>query len=250
MSWNHREGAPFRARKLLADLDHHGVQLDGQVLDALTHLDRVEAEKPAEPDPQALHDAIVAGASTADLDALVLTELGSHRIRAAYAQARLTAAVRVLAAVLTDRDQIHAQLADKAADCIDKLERIAALDAPLDTLIREGRHDDARLLADAHITGETLNQLYQLRDLALIPASADLRPYSLDVSRWRNPDKVAHGHGTTATELFVDGLRRGGTLWYPSADEQAEALAPLVAEVERTAQRKHEQDWGVGAIAR
>ena len=250
MAWNHREGAPFRARKLLADLDHHGVQRDAQVLDAVTRLDRIESAKPAEPDPQALHDAIVGGASPAELDAIVLADLGSHRIRAAYAQARLTAAVAVLRAVLDDRDHIHEQLAEKAADCIDRLERIAALDsAPLDTLVREGRTDDARLLADAPLIGETLNQLYQIRDLALIPAGADLRPYGLDVSRWRNPDKVAHGHGETTTELFLDGIRRGGQLWFPNVEDQDEALAPLVTAHERKAQQKRERDWGVGHIA-
>lgn len=250
MAWSHREGAPYRARKLVADLDHHSVQLDDATHDAIANLDRIETDKPAEPDAQALHDAIVDGATPEQLDAIVLTDLGSHRIRAAYAQARLTAAVAVLHTVLDDRDSLHAQLAEKAAECITKLEQIAALDgAPLDSLIREGRTDDARLLADAPLIGEELNQLYQLRDLALVPAGADLRPYGLDVSRWRNPDKVAHAHGDTPTALMLDGIRRGGQLWYPSSDEQAEALAPLVTAHERKAQRKREREHGIGHIA-
>lgn len=249
MVWNRRDGAPFRARKLLADLDTFNVEVDAQVLGAVTTLDRIEADKPAEPDPQALHRAILDGAAPTELDAIVLRDLGSGRIRTAYEQARLSAATRILRAVLDDRDQLHAQLAGHAHSAITKLEQIAALDgAKLDTLIREGRHDDARLLADAEITGETLNQLYQLRDLALTPEGVDLRPYSFDVSRWRNPDKVAHAHGDTPAAMALDGLRRGGQLWYPSADEQIEALAPLVAEHERAAQRKREREHGIGSF--
>lgn len=250
MAWNRLDGAPFRARNLLADLDGHGVQLDAPVLNAVENLDRIEAGKPAETDPQALRDAIVDGATPAQLDALVLAELGSHRVRTAYEQARLVAAVRILNAILDDRDSIHEQLAEHAHECIEKLERINALDgAPLDTLIREGRTEDARLVADASITGETLNALYQIRDLALTPADAELRPYGFDVSRWRSPAAVQHGHGTTVAEVLLDGLSRGGRLWFPNVEEQHEALAPLVAEHERSAQAKQDREHGLGYLA-
>ncbi|MGV0578414.1 hypothetical protein ABQE57_07595 [Mycolicibacterium elephantis] len=82
--------------------------------------------------------------------------------------------------------------------------------------------------------------------MALTPEGVDVRPYGLDVGRWRNPQAVAHGHGTTPTEVLLDGLKRGGEHWCPSVEDQLEALAPLVAEVERKAQQKRERDHGLG----
>ena len=192
MSSNRRDGSPYRARSVLAALNARGIEQPHTVAQAVAVLDRIEADKPAEPHPQALHDAIVAGATPDELDAIVLRDLGSHRIRTAFEQARLTAAVAVLRAILDARDEIHAHLAEQAATLIGKLEAIAALDdARLDTLIREGRTGDARALADKEIVGQELSELHQLRDLYLTPPAstygppASTAPYGLTPVRLR-----------------------------------------------------------------
>ena len=249
MSWNRRDGSPYRARSVLAALNARGIEQPHTVAQAVAVLDRIEADKPAEPHPQALHDAIVAGATPDELDAIVLRDLGSHRIRTAFEQARLTAAVAVLRAILDARDEIHAHLAEQAATLIGKLEAIAALDdARLDTLIREGRTGDARALADKEIVGQELSELHQLRDLYLTPPGVDVRPSGVDCTVWVDPRKAAHLHGDSRADVFLDGIRRGAQLWYPSAEQAAEAAAPIAARLAREAQQRKEAQHGLGFL--
>ena len=250
MAWNRRDGSPYRARGVLAALDARGIEQPAPVAAAVAVLDRIEADKPAEPPQLALHDAIVAGATPAELDAIVLTDLGSHRIRTAFEQARLTAAVNVLRAVLECRDELHQHLAAQAATLIEKLEAIAALDdTRLDTLIREGRHDDARALADKEIVGQELAELHQLRDLYLTPPGLDVKPAGVDCTVWVDPRKAAHLHGDTRADVFLDGIRRGAQLHYPSAEQAAELAAPIAARLARDAQQRKEEQHGLGFLA-
>ena len=250
MAWNRRDGSPYRVRNLLAALDARGIDQPAPVADAVAVLDRIEDDKPAEPEQLALHDAIVAGATPDELNAVVLAELGSHRIRTAFEQARLTAAVDVLRAVLDSRHEIHEHLAAQAAGLIEKLEAIAALDdAKLDTLIREGRHDDARLLADKEIVGQELSELHQLRDLYLTPPGVEVRPSGVDCTIWVDPRKAPHLHGDTRADVFLDGIRKGAQLHYPSAEQAAEAAAPIARRMAQEAQERKESQHGLGFLA-
>ena len=146
MAWNSRDGAPYSLRTILKQLDDRGIELPDTVTDKVARLARIEAERPAEPEHTALRDAILAGADRAELDGLLLDELGSQRLRSSYAQAILTAASSALSALRKARDEIHPRLAELADDAITKLRRIEALGSvSLDQLVRTGRHEEARL---------------------------------------------------------------------------------------------------------
>ncbi|MGV0797174.1 hypothetical protein ABQF26_09425, partial [Mycolicibacterium elephantis] len=241
---------PFRARAALKQLDQHAIPLPQAVAAAVKVLDRIEANPVHDPPPHALHDAILDGASLNQLDQLALRQLAHSRVRDAWAQARLTAAVDVLTAILAARNDIHTDLAALADECIDKLKRIADLgNTRLDTLIREGKTDAARLVADKELTGGQLNDLYQFRDVYLTPPDIDPRPHGIDCTRWREPRKVRNLHGDNVTDTLITGLKRGGQLWYPSAAKAAEAAAPIVAERQAAAERRRQHQHGIGHVA-
>ncbi|MGV0796046.1 hypothetical protein ABQF26_03705 [Mycolicibacterium elephantis] len=248
MTWNRREGAPYRLRAALKQFAEHDVALPKAVDQAVALLDRIEATPPADPDPRALHDAIIDGASPDQLDQIALRQLAHGRVRDAWAQARLTAAADALDAILNHRNDIHEQLAEVADDCISKLERIAALgDARLDELIRTGRTDDARALADKAVVATTLDALYQLRDTVLVQPGLDPRPGGVDCTRWRNPGKARNLHGDLA-DRYLAGITRGAGLHYPTPEQAAELAAPIAAELAEAAERRRQAQHGVGAI--
>lgn len=250
MSWNRREGAPYRARAALKQLDKHGIPLPAAVAEAVAVLDRIEAAPIPDPSPRAIHDAVLDGASLDELDAIALRQLTHSRVRDGWAQARLTAAIEVLSAIMAARDELHAQLAPLAEEHIEKLTKIAGLgEVRLDELIRNSRTDDARLLADKELIGTELHELFQFRDTFLTPVSLDTTPEGVDCSVWRNPRKVRNLHPTTVTDGFIAGIQRGGQLWYPSADEAAAAAAPIAAELRREADAKRRREHGVGHVA-
>jgi hypothetical protein len=252
MSFNRRDGAPYRARTALAALDQRGITLPAGVLETVNNLDRIEAELPPEPAVTAIHDAVLAGADRDQLDALVVYELGSHRIRTAYAQATLTAALGVLGAIMDSRDDLHAQLAELAENAITTLTRIADIgDVSLDVLIRGGRHDDARQVAERDIAGQELHALYEFRDLYLTPGGpAAMRLGTVDASRWRDPEAVDHKlHGDSVTARYLAGLRGGGTLWYPTVEEAVEAARPLYDMLTRDAKEAAARQRQVGGFA-
>lgn len=250
MSWNRREGAPYRARAALKQLDQHGIPLPAAVAQAVEVLDRIEATPIPDPSPHAIHDAVLDGADLDELNGIALHQLAHSRVRDGWAQARLTAAIEVLNTLMAARDELHAQLAPLAEDHIEKLTKIANLgEVRLDELIRNGRTDDARLLADKELIATQLDKLFQFRDAILTPVSLDARPEGVDCSRWRNPRKVRNLHPTTVTDGFIAGIQRGGQLWYPSADEAAAAAEPIAAELRREADAKRQREHGVGHVA-
>ena len=83
----------------------------------------------------------------------------------------------------------------------------------------------AEVIATSEIDARELDALYRWRDRYLSPSNR--RPV-LDVTRWREPEFGGHG--------FIDGLRAGGTLWYPTAAEAAE----LATELHRQQQQSDE----------
>jgi hypothetical protein len=251
MSWDRRQSAPYTVRTVLKQFDDREIELPETVTAAVAELQRIQAEHPAEPEHAALHDAVLAGADRAELDRLLLIELGAQRLRVAYTQATLTAADRVLGAIMRARDEIHPQLRALADDAIAKLTAVAKLgDATLDALVREGRHDDAQAVAAVDITAAELNELYNLRDQHIVPGGAQaLSVGHVNASRWRDPIAAAHySGGATLAEQFLTGLKGGVELWFPTPEEAVEVAQPIYARLQAEAEEVAAHQRSVGGL--
>lgn len=205
--FNSYSAAPQRARTAVSRLSELGVKLAKPITDAFAVLERLE--KPLQQPPRrALRDALIDGADLAELQAIALAELTAPAIENARLAARGHAAEAVMDAIEDSAASIHKQLAERAAGAIAKLKAAADVgDVPLDRLLRDGRTEDAQFVAVAEVTAGELDRLYTLRDRLLWNKTRPVR----DVSRWTD-DRYAGC-------AFVDGLRRGGELWFPTKDE-------------------------------
>jgi len=219
----------YQLNRALEQFEARKVTLSDSITAAVELFRKVSTGAPAEPPVTAIRDAVLAGADPDVIGSALLHQLGANQLSAAWAQAATEAAYRALAAILAEREDLHAQLKIQADDAIEKLGRLATIDVPLDTLIREGRTDDARLLADKELIGGELHALYELRDVALIPGTVrTARAGHVDATRWRNPGDVSHHlTGSSIAESFVAGLRAGGILWFPTQEQALEAARPL-----------------------
>lgn len=252
MSWNTRDGMPYRAADARKQLHARGVELPEAVTAAYEVLDRITAAAPATPEPGAIRAAILDGANAATIDGLLLAELGHSRLRVEWAQARIDAAGRVLRALRQNTETVHDQLKVQAVELIDQLDHIAGLDQPLDALVLDGRHDDAQLLAQVDTIAAELDALYTIRDRFLLPSAG--RPDQIAVdgincSRWRDPRPVSrHARGNRSiAESFTDGLRAGGKLWYPTAEQAVQAAQPIAAEEATAREAAARAQRGVGS---
>ncbi|AFJ37129.1 hypothetical protein [Mycobacterium sp. MOTT36Y] len=204
MSYHRDAGLIHRARQALSRLNELDVKPPKAVATAVETLDRLEAFRLTPPD--ALPAAIVAGAEQAELERIALADIAAAPIRDALGKAKMGAADAILEAIHGSRDEIHAQLAKQANVAIEKLTAVAALGGiPLDALVRAGRHRDAEAVASAAVTEQSLDSLYRLRDQLLWPRG---RFPVVDVTRWRDP--------AFAGSAYLEGLSRGGKLWFPS----------------------------------
>lgn len=251
MTWNRHAAAPYRARRIIAELTDRGITLPKPVAAAVAELDRVEAEQIGEPEHHAVRDAILAGASRAELNVLLLDQLGAQHLRGSYEQAKVVAAGNVLQAVLVARDELHPQLAELAGAAIATLEKVATIpaDTSLDALVRSGRHEQARAYADRELVAAELAKLYEIRDHWLTPGGPDGgRVEPVDATQWADPRVVTNRlHGTTVAEVYVAGLRAGGTLWFPTAEEAVEAASPIYEAWKAGAERAAAAQRGVGS---
>ncbi|SIA00067.1 Uncharacterised protein [Mycobacteroides abscessus subsp. abscessus] len=239
MSWDHRPDAKYKARNAVKQFTSRGIELDASITAAVAELDRIEAEVPRQAEPNTIRDAIVNGADSDAINALVLAELGFTRLRSAYMQAVQVAGGRALKAFHIERDNLHAALKVLAEHAITHLEKVAALDgATLEELVRAGRHDDAQALAEVEVVGTELAALYTIRDDYLTPGGLRAaRVGDVDCTQWRDPQiagRYARVDRSVAAN-FVAVLRNGGELWFPTAEEAVEAAGPIHAEAKAAA---------------
>jgi len=214
MAWNDRSTAPFNVRDVLKQFAARNIEVPQSVNDAVAVFDRVEAATPQEPEHDAIRKAVLADADDDEINALLLADLGSTRLRAEYGQARIDATGRVLRTILRAADELHPQLRERADEGIAKLSTVADLGgASLDTLVRERRVKDAQALAELDIVATELDALYQLRDRFLTPGGGQAFSAgsgSVNAGRWRDPIAAQHyATGNTLADQFVSGLRGG-----------------------------------------
>jgi hypothetical protein len=106
------------------------------------------------------------------------------------------------------------QLEKLAQKAIRTLETVAGVgDADLAALVRDGRHDEARALADVETVGLELHHLYELRNGYLTHGGyRAMVTGGIDCTEWTDPRKAHHhGQGTdTRAQAYERGLRLGG----------------------------------------
>lgn len=217
-------------RTAIKQLHGHAVELPPKVTDAVAALDRIEARKPVEPASTSIHDAFVDELADSEIDQIAHARSTFHHRRDGWNQAVITAAKRGLTAIRKSADELHEQLRTQAEAIITRLNEIAKIgDVPLDTLIREGRHDEAKLLASKGIDVAALGKLYQLQR-SVVWRGREFGYGTTDCSQYRNPAIL----GINLNDV-VASLRNGAELWYPTPDEAQDAAAPIVrrAEAER-----------------
>lgn len=162
--------AAFDLRRCLDALAQRNVRLPKPVAETVTLWKQITASQPAQPPTEALRDAIIAGADENELGAILLADLGNTRLQTAWSTAINLTASRALDQLIEYRDEVHDQLAEQADALIADLTAVANLgDVPLNTLVREGRHAEAKLVADVDRTAASLTELFELRDLYLTP---------------------------------------------------------------------------------
>jgi hypothetical protein len=213
--FNSYSAAPQRVRTAVSRFHELGVKLPKAVTDAYATMVRLESPL-QQPPRRALRDALIGGADLAGLQDIALADITAQPIETARLAARNHAAMLALDAVEASADQIHGQLAKLAQGAISKLKAAADVgDVPLDRLLRDGRAEDAQFIAVAEVTASELDRLYTLRDRLLWGKTRPVR----DVSRWTD-DRYA---GST----FIDSLRRGGELWFPTKDQAMRRAAEI-----------------------
>lgn len=221
----------YRARAALKDLAAHGVDWPGRVTAAVATLDRVEATPPTAPDHNAVARLIIDDADPDTIAAAVAEHVGAIHHAQQHRLAVDMAGQRVLAAILAERDDIHAQLKALADGLIAQITAAAAVSGTLPDLIRQGNTNEAKVLADAEPAAETLRQLYDLRNTLLVPAGLSTSVNGIEGGVWEDPG-LADRHYHQAPSLFQSWaaiIRAGGVLWFPTAEQAHEVAAAIAA---------------------
>jgi len=241
---------PYLLKDLIKVLDTRNVSLPAPAVEAVQLWKRITETTPEPQRHGALRDAILAGADEAVIAGTLLQEIAGTRLTGAWQQAANKAAADALAVVMEHRDEVHAELAALAADCITRLRAVADLGASsLDTLVREGRHDQAKLFASRQEVAAELNELYRIRDTYLVPGGG--RALKIDVydcSRWQNPLEINnHVRGSTLADQFISGLTAGGHLYYPTAEVAIAGAQKLWDDYAAEETQRRKEQFGVGS---
>jgi hypothetical protein len=242
--------APFQLRELLTSISSRNVNLPAPLVEGVQLWKRITESTPAPLPHNALRDAIIAGADEATVAGTLLQEVAGNRLTTAWQQAANKAAADALTVVMAHRNDIHAQLAVLADDCIAKIKSVADLGSTtLDTLVREGRHAEAKLYADRQTVASELNALYGIRDSYLVPGGGrTLKIDVYDCSRWQNPLDISnHVRGNGLAEQFISGLSAGGILYYPTAEVAVEGAQRLWDEYAAQEIERRKDQFGVGS---
>lgn len=242
---------PFQLNRILDAFKQRRIAMPKPVTAAVAVFERITKETPTEPSPTALRDVILAGGDAEAIGSALLFDLGTNRLSSAWSQAANEAAGRAINEIQKQREPLHAALAKQATTLIEQLERLAGIDQPLDSLIRSGDTEGARLVADRDLIANDLHACYQLRDEALFVGTIRAAQVGgFDASRWRNIDKISsHIHGGSLAEQFISGVKGGGRLWFPTLEQAVEAATAMWDSFAVAEAKRKEAAFGSGSWA-
>lgn len=230
MSWSYDPISRIAsARKALEARD---VVYPKQVQAALGLVDQIRDRRPAAPSDSAVMDGYLSGANNEALLQAATREAMHACLVSAHDGALKTASRRALTAILDAGDALVEQLRQLAEAQIEAIQRVANLDqVDLPTLLAAGRTEDATAVAGLAAASTALQQLYGLRDAFLWPKDvANIN--GVDCSVWTDSTVVEHHLASVAHHLdnvYLMGLRKGATLWWPTLEEAIAAAQPIAA---------------------
>ena len=252
MNWNDRSSWVYEAKDAISEFGARNIDLPKRVTDAIAAMNRVAASKPTKPSPTEIREAIIAGAAQDELDRLLLADAVATKLASEWAQAHIDTAGGVLSAIRRSVDELLPALRERAEAAIAKLTAVADLgEFRIDQLIRAGRVDDAKLAADAALTGAELDNLYGLRNRFLTRSGGrELIVNGVSCATWRDPDAAAaHARGATPTDQLIAGLKAGVPLYFPSPDEAIAAAQEVADARAADAARVRAREHGIGSFA-
>lgn len=246
-----RDCALHTASRLRRELGALAIAMPPATANAYAILDRVAGSQPIAPDHNAVRDRILDGSDQDAIDSALLAELSATRLLAAWAAARTVAAQRIATAVHCDYEELYEALRERAEQHIEVIKRAAAVDVPLDALIRAGRSEDAAAVAQAATAVASLDVLHSLHS-TIEPVQMVVD--SVDCRFWRDQRQAKHvaSVGDSRCDYIIAAIRGGAELWFPSADE-ARGAARAIAEEYRKQWTRDEairkrQVTGVGPV--
>ncbi len=224
-----RRIAPDRFRSTVAELARRGVTVPEPVTAAVADLDRVEGLRPAEVTELDVRRAFAdASVTPADLDALVQRAATSHRLRTAWAEARIDAALRGLSAMHDEADALVEALRGQAETAIGEVEWYAQAGSPdVGDLARAGKHKDTTRAA--HVTA-AFAEWGALRALRQQLTERGF-PWAV-VGTWANAEEVEAAwagstRGLSGLDHVTAVIREGGIAHWPTLAEASDAAARL-----------------------
>ena len=252
-----RTAAAWTARQATSEFTSRDIKLPKSVTDRLRHLDLVEARKPTEIPANAIREAYYRLDDDQAIEQIALQHTTFHLRQGGHTQAVADAGVAVLVALREARSTLHPKLADLAAGYIAHIEKSVEIDTELDVLIRANRHDDARVVAEKDVVAAKLDALYLVRDLYLTGkgkdgiGDADYGVAQFNCGRWRDPVKVMYHvrEAHSIYEAYYHGIKAGGQLWFPTAEQAQAEARPVYDKWYRQEQQRRSAQSGVGGVA-
>lgn len=208
--------AADEARRLVAALSDLDIDAPAATVKALQRLDAIDAIKPTT-SFEAIVDAYLEGNVKKADEASVRHDLAATRGKA-WREARVIGGANALETLLNAHVELIEAMRERAEALIATITPLAALDGDTARLVRDGRIDDAKAVAELPLSADELSKLYGLARRLGRNAKWTVNR-DLDCSMWRDPrplgDMFVRSAPTDPTDLFRRGIQAGAVLWWP-----------------------------------
>ena len=228
MAWNNDPAADLRLAR--RDFDALGVKLPKPVTTAIQAVDTIEARRPVEVANDAVAQAYLAGASDAEIAAVVAREANWQRQTSGHRQAVQIAAGTALAALRDHAGPIVEAMRPAVEKVIGEIHAACRADS-LDPgqLLRAGKTAEAELAARLRINVDRLRAFRAARDNYLWPSSVLVAAHGYDKYRTPRRADAAASVPTPDMPLEATTVRAGADLWWPTLDEVTELSGQAAA---------------------